>query len=184
LRPDIKIELTFSDILLPINELKVKTLIEDNFEQTKLFIAPITKCISINETAIEKWVGLTRRIMAIERGREDDDKTLIRQKLAKGEITLDQVVNLPLKDDSDVMNVFSLAISMARLDSVERMLGLFDKESINNTQYFAWGWGQKCSFMEFAVHSRTATHDILNLASTFPYTAKYTEACSSGQCNK
>lgn len=56
----------------------MKTLIEDNFDQTKLFIPPITKCISIDETAIEKWVGLTRRIMAIERGREDDDKTLIR----------------------------------------------------------------------------------------------------------
>ena len=27
---------------------------------------------------IEKWVGLTRRIMAIERGHENDDKTLIR----------------------------------------------------------------------------------------------------------
>lgn len=78
LRPDIKIELTFADILLPINDLEVKTLIEDNFDQTKLFIPPITKCISIEETAIEKWVGLTRRIMAIERGREDDDKILIR----------------------------------------------------------------------------------------------------------
>lgn len=78
LRPDIKIELTFADILLPINDLEVKTLIEDNFDQTKLFIPPTTKCISIDETAIEKWVGLTRRIMAIERGREDDDKTLIR----------------------------------------------------------------------------------------------------------
>jgi len=78
LRPDIKIELTFADILLPINDLEVKTLIEDNFDQTKLFIPPITKCVSIDETAIEKWVALTRRIMAIERGREDDDKTLIR----------------------------------------------------------------------------------------------------------
>lgn len=38
LRPDIKIELTFADILLPINDLEVKTLIEDNFDQTKLFI--------------------------------------------------------------------------------------------------------------------------------------------------
>lgn len=78
LRPDIKIELTFADIILPIKDLEVKTLIEDNFDQTKLFTPPITKCISIDETAIEKWVGLTRRIMAIERGREDDDKTLIR----------------------------------------------------------------------------------------------------------
>lgn len=78
LRPDIKIEFTFADILLPTNELEIKTIIEDNFKEVNLFNPPITKCISIDETAIEKWVGLTRRIMAIERGREDDDKTLIR----------------------------------------------------------------------------------------------------------
>lgn len=78
LRPDIQVELTFADILLPTNELKIKTIIEDNFKGVNLFSPPITKCISIDETAIEKWVGLTRRIVAIERGREDDDKTLIR----------------------------------------------------------------------------------------------------------
>lgn len=78
LRPDIKVELTFADILLPTNELEVKTLIEDNFNGIELFSPPITKCISIDETAIEKWVSLTRRIIAIERGHEDDDKTLIR----------------------------------------------------------------------------------------------------------
>lgn len=78
LRPDIKIEFTFADILLPTNELEIKTLIEDNFDEVKLFTSPITKCISVDETAIEKWVSLTRRIMAIERDREDDDKTLIR----------------------------------------------------------------------------------------------------------
>jgi predicted nucleotidyltransferase component of viral defense system len=78
LRSDIKAEFTFADILLPINELEVKTLIEDNFKEVNLFIPPITKCISIDETAIEKWVGLTRRIIAIERGCEEDDKTLIR----------------------------------------------------------------------------------------------------------
>ncbi|HVY53806.1 MAG TPA: nucleotidyl transferase AbiEii/AbiGii toxin family protein [Gammaproteobacteria bacterium] len=78
LRPDIKIELTFADILLPTDELEVKTIIENSLNGIKLFIPPITKCISIDETAIEKWVGLTRRIMAIERGYEDDDKTLIR----------------------------------------------------------------------------------------------------------
>lgn len=78
LRSDIKIELTFADILLPTNELEVKTLIEDNFNEIKLFNPSNATCISIDETAIEKWVGLTRRIMAIERGLEDDDKTLIR----------------------------------------------------------------------------------------------------------
>lgn len=78
LRPNIKIEFTFADILLPIVELEIKTLIEDNLDGIKLFSPPITKCLSIDETAIEKWVGLTRRIMAIERSYEDDDKTLIR----------------------------------------------------------------------------------------------------------
>lgn len=78
LRPDIKVEFTFSDILLPTNELEVKTIIEDAIKEINLFNSPKTVCISINETAIEKWVGLTRRIMAIERGYEDDDKTLIR----------------------------------------------------------------------------------------------------------
>lgn len=35
-------------------------------------------CISVNETAIEKWVGLTRRIGAIDRKYHYDDTTLIR----------------------------------------------------------------------------------------------------------
>lgn len=43
-----------------------------------IFKSPLTTCISVDETAIEKWVALTRRIMAIERKYEDDDKTLIR----------------------------------------------------------------------------------------------------------
>jgi hypothetical protein len=78
LRPNIKIEFTFANILLSTEALEIKTIIEDNFNEIKLFSPPTTKCISIDETAIEKWVGLTRRIMSIERGREDDDKTLIR----------------------------------------------------------------------------------------------------------
>ena len=35
-------------------------------------------CVSLDETAIEKWVGLTRRIVAIKRGYHPDDETLIR----------------------------------------------------------------------------------------------------------
>ncbi len=78
LRPDIKIEFTFADILLSTDELQIKTLIEDTLNDITLFNPPATKCVSIDETAIEKWVGLTRRIMAIERGHEEDDNTLIR----------------------------------------------------------------------------------------------------------
>jgi len=39
-----------------------------------LFKSPSTTCISVDETAIEKWVALTHRIMAIERKYENDDK--------------------------------------------------------------------------------------------------------------
>lgn len=98
MRPDIKIEFTFADILLPTVELEIKTLIEDNFDDINLFISPRTKCISIDETAIEKWVGLTRRIMAIERGREDDDKTLIRHVYDLNAISETKKINSSLID--------------------------------------------------------------------------------------
>lgn len=78
LRPDIKVEFTLTNILLSTDKLEVKTIIEDTIKEVNLFTPPTTRCISIDETAIEKWVGLTRRLMAIERGCEDDDKTLIR----------------------------------------------------------------------------------------------------------
>lgn len=78
LRPNIKAEFTYANILLSIDSLQVKTIIEDALTELNLFTSPQTKCISIDETAIEKWVGLTRRIIAIERGYEEDDKTLIR----------------------------------------------------------------------------------------------------------
>lgn len=78
LRPDIKAEFTFANILLPTNELNVRTIIEDTLKDVSIFKSPSTTCISIDETAIEKWVALTRRVMAIERKYEDDDKTLIR----------------------------------------------------------------------------------------------------------
>ncbi len=78
LRPDIKVEFTFADIRLSIDQLHIKTLIEDTLNGISLFDPPATQCVTIEETAIEKWVALTRRIMAIERGREEDDKTLVR----------------------------------------------------------------------------------------------------------
>ncbi len=78
LRPHILLEFTVSDVRLSIENLEIKTLIEDTLENIVIFKQPKTQCVSINETAIEKWVGLTRRIMAIKRGYHHDDKTLIR----------------------------------------------------------------------------------------------------------
>jgi hypothetical protein len=78
LRPHILLEFTVSDVRLSIECLTVKTLIEDTLENTVIFAPSSTLCVSVDETAIEKWVGLTRRIIAIERGYHHDDKTLIR----------------------------------------------------------------------------------------------------------
>ncbi|CAL7961233.1 conserved hypothetical protein [Gammaproteobacteria bacterium] len=78
LRSHILLEFTLSDIRLPVKNLLIRTLIEDTLENTVIFMPSSTPCISIDETAIEKWVGLTRRIIAIERKYHHDDKTLIR----------------------------------------------------------------------------------------------------------
>ncbi|MDR3492481.1 MAG: nucleotidyl transferase AbiEii/AbiGii toxin family protein [Gammaproteobacteria bacterium] len=78
LRPHILLEFTLSDIRLAVEELSVKTLIEDNISNTTIFTPSSTQCVSVEETAIEKWVGLTRRIIAIERKRHHDDSTLVR----------------------------------------------------------------------------------------------------------
>jgi hypothetical protein len=78
LRPHILLEFTLSDVRREIVDLPVKTLIEDNLINVVLFSPCLTSCVTIDETAIEKWVGLTRRIIAIERGYHPDDNSLIR----------------------------------------------------------------------------------------------------------
>lgn len=78
LRPHILLEFTVSDVHLSIENLFIRTLIEETLGQEILFSDLNTQCISVEETAIEKFIGLTRRIMAIERGYHDDDKALIR----------------------------------------------------------------------------------------------------------
>lgn len=78
LRPHILLEFTLSNIRLATSSLPIKTLIEETLENIILFSPSFTHCISVNETAIEKWVGLTRRVVAIERNYHSDDETLIR----------------------------------------------------------------------------------------------------------
>ncbi len=78
LRPHVLLEFTLSDVRLSIEKLCIRTLIEVTLKNIDIFAQSVTQCISVNETAIEKWVGLTRRIIAIERAYHDDDKTLIR----------------------------------------------------------------------------------------------------------
>lgn len=78
LRPDLLVEFTLSDIRLAVEDLSVKTIIEEVLKEIKLFTPPQTPCISVGETAIEKWVGLTRRVIAIERNYHPEDDALVR----------------------------------------------------------------------------------------------------------
>lgn len=78
LRPHILLEFTVSDICLSATTLSVRSLIEETLDNISVFPPSSTHCVSVAETAIEKWVGLTRRIVAIERGYNPDDETLIR----------------------------------------------------------------------------------------------------------
>lgn len=78
LRPHLLLEFTFADIRLATERLTVNTIIEDVITIDKIFSPLPIDCISSDETAIEKWVGLTRRIAAIEREYQHDDETLVR----------------------------------------------------------------------------------------------------------
>lgn len=78
LRPHILLEFTLSEIRLPTSPKNIKTLIEDVLIVPPLFNSSTTDCICIEETAAEKWVGLTRRVIAIQRNYHPDDKTLVR----------------------------------------------------------------------------------------------------------
>jgi predicted nucleotidyltransferase component of viral defense system len=78
LRPHILLEFTLSNIRLAIENLSIRTLIEDTLKHTVIFSPLSTQCVSVEETAIEKWVGLTRRIIAIEREYHHDDSALVR----------------------------------------------------------------------------------------------------------
>jgi predicted nucleotidyltransferase component of viral defense system len=78
LRPHLLLEFTLSETRLPTKELGIKSIIEDTITIDPISPSSPINCISVNETAIEKWVSLTRRISAIHKKYDADDATLIR----------------------------------------------------------------------------------------------------------
>lgn len=77
LKPHIQLEFTLSPPRLPLELKTIATMVDRLFPEDGLHEKNI-KCISILETAIEKWVGLTRRVAAIARGHDPMDGTLVR----------------------------------------------------------------------------------------------------------
>lgn len=78
LRQQIKIELTAQKLKTPIEYLPVNSLIYDVLgEQSRMSVKTIP-CISLNETAAEKWAALNRRVADVERRGINPDNAIIR----------------------------------------------------------------------------------------------------------
>lgn len=78
LRPNILVEFTFGELRLPTDSRPVCSLIEETLNLASLHDKCSISIISCTETAVEKWVGLTRQIIAIKRGYYHEDPNLIR----------------------------------------------------------------------------------------------------------
>lgn len=76
LRPHILIELNLSTLRTHTIKLPVRSLVDEVVNPTS--VGKDVECISILEAAAEKWVALTRRIGAVERGHDRPDPSLIR----------------------------------------------------------------------------------------------------------
>jgi predicted nucleotidyltransferase component of viral defense system len=108
LRPHLLLEFTLSDIRLDTKNLSVQTLIEETLKSDSISESSLITCVSSEETAIEKWVGLTRKIVAIERGYCQDDSSLVRHVYDLNAI----IRNNHIKDD-----FFKLAFSVIKNDA-------------------------------------------------------------------
>lgn len=80
-RDYILLELTISEIKLPIRTLSINTLIQEMLNLKESEVLRSLNCISVEETAAEKWVALTRRVAESARNlvkNEEYEKTLVR----------------------------------------------------------------------------------------------------------
>ncbi len=78
LRPHLLLEFTVSDVRLKTENRSINTIMEDVLKINTILPSSSISCVSVDETAIEKWVGLTRRVSAIDRKYHYDDPTLVR----------------------------------------------------------------------------------------------------------
>jgi len=79
-REDVLLELTISEAKMPVCHLSVNTLIQDCLGNDSKLDTCELECVSVEETAAEKWVALTRRVAEAVRysKAEDDRRALIR----------------------------------------------------------------------------------------------------------
>jgi len=78
LRPQILFECTYDDTFEQPEILNIASLIRETLLIEEGLEIMSMECVSILETAAEKWVSITRRIAAVERGYINKDTALIR----------------------------------------------------------------------------------------------------------
>ncbi|WP_440617990.1 nucleotidyl transferase AbiEii/AbiGii toxin family protein [Cysteiniphilum sp. 6C5] len=78
LKPYLALELFLGEVKLPVVEHKIMPLISDVFSDKVNFPQIDVLCMSITETAAEKWVALTRRIATIDQRGHYYDQDLVR----------------------------------------------------------------------------------------------------------
>lgn len=155
LRPHILLEFTVSDLRLAVEELSVKTLIQETLKNVLVSKPLLTHCVSINETAIEKWVCLTRKIIAIERTYYPDDATLIRHVYDLSAIQLAKKINSDffklaktiIKNDADQFRNQHPEYASDSISEIKESLSLLRNKPIWKERY------QK--FLEAMVYDRT-----------------------------
>ncbi len=78
LRPHIAIECFVGELLLPTQTTEISSLIKVTLgDECDHLLFPVN-CVSLDETAAEKWVALTRRVATAKENSKESDKHLVR----------------------------------------------------------------------------------------------------------
>ncbi len=78
LRPQIKVELTVQAVHTKIEQLSIGSLIYEVIGEKSGLCSKLMSCISLDETAAEKWAALGRRVADAERQDNNPEKSIIR----------------------------------------------------------------------------------------------------------
>ena len=158
LRPHLLLEFSDSKIRLPTKNLPVITLIENTLGTMSDLVPCTLKCISIEETAAEKWVGLTRRIAAIDRGYYVNDITLVRHLYDLSAIykanqlgeSFSQIIGDIISNDAKQFKNQHPEYNNNPMQEIQRSLSLLKTDPIWKTHYQ--------NFIDAMVYDQVPTH--------------------------
>jgi len=143
LRPHLLLEFTLSDVRISTEYLSIKTIIEDVINVDALCSSSSINCVSTDETAIEKWVSITRRVIAIERKYHFDDQTLIRHLYDLNAIKQATIIghgffdlaHVIINNDAKQFKNQHPEYSINPRDEIEQSIALLKKKSLWRKRY-------------------------------------------------